>query len=132
MYPQKWTILRENPPEIDESTGNRKPVPRSEIAWTGILQRRFLDTKQTEVTDSVTTGELVLQLDPGPPGGLLETDRVRFDGDTRLAAGESTSLAAIGDVLTIQGDPHVRRPVMGGPPQYVVAIVRRSSDLRST
>lgn len=131
MYPQKWMVLRENPPEYDESTGNRVPVPRSEIPATGILQRRFLDTKQTELTDNLTSGEMVLQLDPRVSGGLHATDRVRFDGDTRLAAGEATALASIGDVLTIVGDPHTRRPVMGGPPQYIVAIVRRSTDLRS-
>lgn len=130
-YPQKWSVLRENPPEYDESTGNYIPVPPTPQPWTGLLQQRFLDSKQTEITSNATSSELVLQLDPGLPGGLAHEDRVRFDGDIRVPAGESgTGLIRVGDVLVIQGDPHVRRPTMGGPAQYIVAIVRRATDMR--
>ena len=130
-YPQKWAVLRENPPEFDESTGNYIPVPPTPQAWTGLLQQRFLESKQVEITESSTSSELVLQLDPGLPGGLTRGDRVRFDGDARVPAGGSgTGLIEVGDVLVIQGDPHVRRPTMGGPAQYIVAIVRRATDMR--
>ncbi|OZF00853.1 hypothetical protein CH300_20150 [Rhodococcus sp. 15-1154-1] len=129
-YPQKWSLLRENPPVFDESTGGELPVPPTAVPVTGLLSQRFPDTKQDEVDGNRTVSELVLQLNAPIPGGLVERDRLRYEGDTRSAGGaDAVEIVAVGDIVHIRGRPKERRPAAGGPVQYIVAIVRHSSDL---
>ncbi|OZF47567.1 hypothetical protein [Rhodococcus sp. 14-2470-1a] len=130
-YPQRWSILRENPPEYDESTGNYFPVPPTYQEWTGLLQQRFLDTKQTVMPGNRTLGELVLQLDPYLPGGLSDRDKLRFDGDRRVRGSNEGlgGLIAVGDIVHVRGRPKERRPTHGGRVDYIVAIVEHASDM---
>ena len=130
-YPQKWSIIRPNPPEYDDSTGNMFPVPPSFQSWTGLLQQRFLDTKQTELPGNRTVSEMVLQLDAYLPGGLSDRDQLRFDGDSRVR-GSNEGLGGVikvGDIVQVRGRPKERRPTRGGRVEYIVAIVVHASDM---
>ncbi|MGB7237141.1 MAG: hypothetical protein WBD41_14295 [Rhodococcus sp. (in: high G+C Gram-positive bacteria)] len=130
QYPQKWSVLRENPPLIDESTGNEIPVDPTAVPVRGLLSQRFLDTKQDEFSGNRSSSELVLQLNAPIPGGLGDRDRLRFDSDTRSPDGADTvEIVERGDIVHVRGKPKERRPAAGGPVQYIVAVVRHSSDL---
>lgn len=132
-YPQRWSIVRPNPPEVDESTGNLVPVAPTYQPWTGLLQQRFLDTKQTELAGDRTLSELVLQLDPYLPGGLSDRDQLRFDGDRRVHGSNEGvgGLISVGDIVHVRGRPKERRPTEGGRVEYIVAIVAHASDMTS-
>ncbi|OZE10209.1 hypothetical protein CH249_14085 [Rhodococcus sp. 05-2255-3B1] len=130
-YPQNWSVLRENPPVYDESTGNRIPVPPTAVPVTGLLSLRFLETKQEQHPGDLTTSQMVLQLNAPVPGGLNGRDRLRFDGDTRTDGTDATDIVEVGQVVYIRGRPKERRSAAGGPVQYVVAIVDHGSDMAS-
>jgi hypothetical protein len=131
QYPQKWSVLRENPPLYDESTGNKIPVPPTPVEVRGLLSLRFLETKQDEHSGDMTTSQMVLQLNAPIPGGLNGRDRLRFDGDTRTDGVDATGIVEIGQVVYVRGRPKERRSAAGGPVQYVVAIVEHGSDMAS-
>lgn len=122
---ERWTLLRENDPVMDPSTGNRMPVPPTEIEWKGLLQQRFPETKQDEFHPGHVASELVLLLEPGLPGGVSRRDRLRYDGPL------PGDIVQIGDVVKVDGTPRVRRPKRGGRrPAYIAAIVRHATDLK--
>lgn len=67
--PEKWVLLQDNPPELDPSTGNRRPVAPTEVPWTGLLQQRQLasssvDAGNVEIVDGHVVSSYVLLLDP--------------------------------------------------------------------
>lgn len=124
--PEKWTLLRANPSgALDPSTGHPVPSAPTEVEWTGLLQLRLIDTRQDEITPDVAVSEMILLLTPGLPGGTSRRDRWRFDGPADVS-----DLLQVGDVVTVQGTPRVRRPARGSRrAAYIAAIVKHSTDL---
>lgn len=125
--PERWTVLRPGLPVIDPSTGNRLASTPEEVPWTGLLQQRIITgPEQDDLGDGHTVERLTLLLDAGLPGGLGRRDVLRFDGPARVA-----DLVPVGDTVTVQGTPRVRRPAIGSRrPAYIAAIVRHASDLK--
>ncbi len=119
--PEKWTLLVDNPPTQDDSTGNRIPSPPTEIAWTGLLQQRQLsaasvDAGNTEFEAGHVVSSYVLLLDPGIP--VIPGRRDRFRDEQNV-------------IYQIEGTPRVRRPARGSRrPAYIAANVRRVSDMK--
>lgn len=117
--PERWVLLQDNPPEIDSSTGNRRPTPPTEIEWTGLLQQRQLasssvDAGNVEFVDGHVVSSYVLLLDPGLVPHPVPRSKFRDEDGT---------------VFTVVGKPRVRRPARGSrKPAYISAIVRSSSD----
>ncbi|MEU1432133.1 hypothetical protein ABZ412_34205 [Nocardia sp. NPDC005746] len=128
--PERWTLLRPGTPVFDPVTGNRQPGPVSEVPWRGLLQIRVLtdDTVLEEFDDGHVTQRVTLLLAPGLPGGTDRRDVWRFDGPTSVS-----DLIKVGDHVTVQGIPRVRRPARGSRrPAYIAAVVRHSTDLQET
>ncbi len=125
--PEQWTLLRADPdPPVDSVTGNRMAATPAEVAWRGLLQQRFIDTRQDEPTDGYATAELVLLLEPGLPGGTDRRDVWRFDGPAGVS-----DIVKVNDTVQVRGVPRVRRPARGSRrPAYIAAIVRHSTDLQ--
>ncbi|NHP18109.1 hypothetical protein G8767_31730 [Rhodococcus sp. IC4_135] len=123
MRPQteKWTLIRENEPLADESTGNRVPVAPSEFEWTGSLHQRQLsassvDAGNTEFEPGHVVGSYVLLLTPGLTPFPARRDKFRREED--------------GEIFTITGTPRERRRMRGSRrPVYIAAIVRNANDL---
>ncbi|NCL75684.1 hypothetical protein [Rhodococcus sp. YH1] len=119
--PESWTLLVDNPPTQDDSTGNRIPSPPTEIHWTGLLQQRQLsaasvDAGNTEFEAGHVVSSYLLLLDPGIP--VLPGRRDRFRDDQNV-------------IYQIEGTPRVRRPARGSRrPAYIAANVRRVSDMK--
>ncbi|MGW0043473.1 hypothetical protein [Rhodococcus sp. NPDC003348] len=119
--PERWTLLRENEPLQDPSTGNRVPVVPTEYPWTGLLQQRQLssssvDIGNTEFEAGHEVSGFVLLLDPGLTPFPSRRDRFR-DAD--------------GLVYQVVGTPRARRPARGSRrPAYIAAIVRQVSDMK--
>lgn len=119
--PEKWVLLVDTPATQDPSTGNRVPVPPTEIEWTGLLQQRQLsaasvDAGNTEFEAGHVVSSYVLLLDPGIPVMPDRRDRFRDTDDV---------------IYQIEGKPRVRRPARGSRrPAYIAANVRRVSDMK--
>lgn len=119
--PERWTLLRENPPGQDPSTGNRVPVPPSEYPWTGLLQQRQLssssvDMGNVEFESGHEVSGFVLLLDPGLSPSPTRRDRFRGPD---------------GEIVQVVGTPRARRPARGSRrPAYIAAIVRLVSDMK--
>jgi len=117
--PEPWVLLRDNPPTLDPSTGNRRPSAPTEVPWTGLLQQRQLasssvDAGNVEFVDGHVVSSYVLLLDPGLNPHPVPRDKFRGPDGT---------------VFTVVGRPRVRRPVRGSRrPAYISAIVRSSTD----
>ncbi|MCU1640910.1 MAG: hypothetical protein JWN03_1185 [Nocardia sp.] len=126
--PERWTLLRSGPPQFDPVTGNRQPSPPDELPWRGLLQVRVLtdDTVLEEFDNGHVAQRFTLLLNPGLPGGTDRRDMWRFDGPA-----EVSDLIKVGDVVTVQGIPRVRRPARGSRrAAYIAAVVRHSTDLQ--
>ncbi len=126
---ERWTVLRPGDPVIDSSTGNRLASAPAEVPWTGLLQQRIItDPEQDDLGEGHTTERLVLLLDPGLPGGIGRRDVLRYDGPASAA-----DIVPVGDTVTVQGAPRVRRPAIGSRrPAYIAAIVRHASDMKES
>lgn len=125
--PERWTLLRPGPTTQDPLTNNRIPGDPVAVPWWGLLQIRIL-TEPTleEFEDGKVTQRLTLLLNPGLPGGTDRRDVWRFDGPE-----EVSDLVKVGDTVTVQGIPRVRRPAKGSRrPAYIAAVVRHSSDMK--
>lgn len=131
-FPEKWTVLRQLDPVLDESTGNYIPVEPEEVPWTGALQQRFIDNDQEGIAGDATASEMVLLLTPGLPGGVHRRDLVRYDGRTDgRDADRGCDLVDVGDTVRVYGSPRPRRPMRGGSrPAYIAATVRHSTDMK--
>lgn len=125
--PERWTLLRPGDPVIDPSTGNRLAGTPLEVPWTGLLQQQIITApEQDDLGDGHTVERLVLLLDPGVPGGVGRREVIRFDGPAAAA-----DIVAVGDTVTVQGVPRVRRPaIRSRRPAYIAAIVRHASDMK--
>ncbi|WP_280201258.1 hypothetical protein [Nocardia cyriacigeorgica] len=127
-FPERWTLLRPGEPVTDPSTGNRMPGTPEPISWWGLLQQKSLVDEQVidEFEPGHVASRLTLLLKPGLPGGTSRRDVWRFDGPA-----EVSDLVAVGDTVTVQGTPRVRRPAKGSRrPAYIAAVVRHASDLK--
>ncbi|MEV0247964.1 hypothetical protein AB0H76_15330 [Nocardia sp. NPDC050712] len=127
-FPERWTLLRAGTPTEDLLTGNKIPGDPVVVPWWGLLQIRILTdyTVLEEFEDGHVTQRLTLLLNPGLPGGVDRRDVFRFDGPA-----EVSDLVKVGDTVTVQGIPRVRRPARGSRrPAYIAAVVRHSSDLK--
>ncbi|MFC9786436.1 hypothetical protein [Rhodococcus sp. NPDC127528] len=119
--PERWTLLRDNEPLQDPSTGNEIPVAPSEYPWTGLLQQRQLsassvDAGNVEFEDGHEVSVFDLLLDPGLTPFPNRRDRFR-DADGRI--------------VQVVGTPRARRPARGSRrPAYIAAIVRHVSDMK--
>lgn len=127
VFREKWTVLLPGPTTTDPSTGNPIPGDPVEVPWTGLLQQRTLTSPdQEDFGDGVTTERLTLLLDPGLPTTLERRARLRFDGPA-----EVSDIVAVGDTVTVQGAPRVRRPARRSRrAAYIAAIVRHASDMK--
>ncbi|KQU49258.1 hypothetical protein ASG84_26410 [Rhodococcus sp. Leaf278] len=101
-YPQNWSVLRDNPPVYDESTGNKIPVPPTAVPVTGLLSLRFLETKQEQHPGDLTTSQMVLQINAPVPGGLNGRDRLRFEGDSRTDGADATNIVEVGQLVYVR------------------------------
>lgn len=104
---------------IDPDTGNARPGPSSLQAVRGVVQQRFIDTQQREVSVDGTVAEMVAMLEP-----------VAVDGTpTVLTLATSTITDPAGLSYEVVGLPRPRRPVTGARRvAYVAAYVRLSTD----
>jgi hypothetical protein len=124
-FPERWTLLRANPPTVDPSTGNSVPTAPTPVAWWGLLQERLIATQQNEILPGVVQSQLELLLKPGLPGGTSRRDVWRFDGPANVA-----DIVPVGGTVSVRGTPRVRRPATGSRrPAYIAAIVEHSSDM---
>ncbi|NEW40783.1 hypothetical protein GV794_01935 [Nocardia cyriacigeorgica] len=126
--PERWTLLRPGLPVIDPSTGNRMPGPVQEVPWWGLLQQKSLIDENviSEIEPGRVFSRLTLLLMPGVPGGTSRRDVWRFDGPSDVS-----DLVGVGDTVTVQGTPRVRRPAIGSRrPAYIAAVVRHASDMQ--
>jgi hypothetical protein len=125
--PEQWTRVRPGPTTRDPLTGNQIPGDPVLVPWRGLLQKRDLVAEQAEeFEDGHASQRLTLLLMPGLPGGTGRRDVWRFDGPA-----EVSDLLQVGDTVTVQGTPRVRRPAIGSRrPAYIAAIVRHSSDMK--
>ncbi|MGW5387202.1 hypothetical protein [Nocardia sp. NPDC003963] len=125
--PERWTLLRPGEPIRDLLTGNMRPSEPTPVPWWGLLQQRIItDPQIEEFEDGRVSQRLTLLLMPGLPGGTDRRDVWRFEGPADVA-----DLVKVGDTVTVQGTPRVRRPAIGSRrPAYIAAIVRHSSDMR--
>ncbi|MBF5002223.1 hypothetical protein IRT45_34465 [Nocardia sp. BSTN01] len=126
-FREKWTVLLPGPATTDPSTGNSIPGEPDEVPWTGLLQQRIITApEQDDLGGGVTTERLTLLLDPGLPVALDRRAVLRFDGPADVS-----DIVAVGDTVTVQGTPRVRRPARGSRrPAYIAAIVRHASDMK--
>ena len=124
-FRERWTVLTPGPTTTDPSTGNSLPGEPVETPWTGLLQQRVITSpEQDDLGGSDTTERLTLLLDPGLPAALDRRAVLRFDGPA-----DASDIVAVGDTVTVQGTPRVRRPARGSRrPAYIAAIVRHSSQ----
>lgn len=119
--PEAWTLLVDNPPTQDESTGNRMPSDPTPIAWTGLLQQRQLtsssvDAGNTEFESGRVASSFLLLLDPGIPVMPGRRDRFRGPDDA---------------IYQVEGTPRPRKPARGSRrTAYIAAVVRRVSDMK--
>ena len=119
--PEKWTLLVDNEPVQDPSTGNRIPVPPTRVEWTGLLQQRQLsaasvDAGNTEFESGHVVSSYVLLLDPGIP--VMPDRRDRFEDENE-------------NVYQIEGKPRPRKPARGSRrTAYIAANVRCVSDMK--
>lgn len=119
--PEKWTLLVDNPPVQDPSTGNWFPVSPTPIPWTGLLQQRQLsaasvDAGNTEFAPGHVVSSYVLLLDPGIPVMPGPKDRFKDEG---------------GVVYQVEGKPRQRRKTRGSRRvTYIAANVRCVSDMK--
>ncbi|WP_418346172.1 hypothetical protein [Rhodococcus pyridinivorans] len=120
-FPEKWTLLVDNPPIKDPSTGNRIPVPPTKIPWTGMLQQRQLsaasvDAGNTEFVAGHVVSSFVLLLDAGIP--VMPGPKSRFEAED-------------GTVYHVEGQPRLRRKSRGSRRSaYIAANVRCASDMK--
>lgn len=119
--PEKWTLLVDNPPVQDPSTGNWFPVPATPIPWTGLLQQRQLsaasvDAGNTEFAPGHVVSSYVLLLDPGIP--VMPGPEDRFEDEN-------------GVVYQVEGKPRSRKKIRGSRRvTYIAANVRCVSDMK--
>lgn len=120
--PERWTLLRANPPTIDDATGQPVPSLPTAIPWTGLLQQKFIRTDQNEIGDGVVVSELVLMLDPGI--SVDRRDVFRFDGP-------DGDVISVGDTVQVVGSPRARRPARGSRRvAFIAATVRHTTDIQ--